>query len=38
MKSPCLAALGDRKGPAEAGLSDGGDPNDAKLEPIFRFH
>jgi len=28
----------DRRSPAEAGLSDGGDPNDAKLEPIFRFH
>jgi hypothetical protein len=26
------------KSPAEAGLSDGGDPNDAKLEPTFRFH
>jgi len=28
----------DRRNPAEAGLSDDGDPNDAKLEPIFRFH
>ncbi len=26
-----------KKGPAEAGPCDG-DPNDAKLEPIFRFH
>ena len=28
----------DSRSPAEAGLSDGGDPNDPKLEPIFRFH
>jgi len=28
----------DRRSPAEAGLSHGVDPNDAKLEPIFRFH
>jgi hypothetical protein len=31
-------AISNRKSPAEAGLSNGGDPNDAKLEPIFRFH
>jgi len=24
--------------PAEVALSDGGDPNDAKLERIVRFH
>ncbi len=38
MKSPDPTALGDRKSPAEAGLSDGGDPKYAKLEPTFRFH
>jgi len=27
-----------RKSPAKAGLSDGGDPKYAKLEPTFRFH
>jgi hypothetical protein len=32
-KSPCSAALGDRRSPAEAGLSSGGDPSDAELEP-----
>ncbi len=36
VKSPCSAALGDRRSPAEAGLSGGGDPNDAKLEPPSR--
>jgi hypothetical protein len=34
VKSPCSAALGDRRSPAEAGPL-AGDPNDAKLEPRY---